>query len=133
MGKLCVHVDMSCLPHISTHSVTYSVEIKQISRAVKGISPSLLLSLALSPINTPLPPSPRSMLFLVGLQKDKALFSHHAGSVVFHKEEICTSCLGDVGFLCRRPDSMVLPRIPCSSAVLLSGFALVERERLEVR
>lgn len=55
MGKLCVHVDMCCLPHISTHSVTYSVEIKQISRVVKGISPSLLLSLALSPTKPPLP------------------------------------------------------------------------------
>ncbi|KAG7336422.1 hypothetical protein KOW79_001115 [Hemibagrus wyckioides] len=73
------------------------------------------------------------VMFLVGLQKAKALFSHHDGSVVFHKEEICTSCLGDVGFLCRRADSMVLPRMQCSSAVLLNGFALVERERLEVR
>lgn len=94
---------------VSTHSITYSVEIKQISGAVKGISRSPCLA-------RPSAPSPHSAVF--GFTPEgQGVFMHHDGSVVLQKEEICTSCLGDVGFLHRRADS----------SDLIQGDSLLER------
>lgn len=100
MGKMYIHVLSSA---ISTHSVTYSVEIKRISRAMKGISPAPSLA------RFPLLPPPVAVFGLIPEGQGGRM--HHGGSVSFQKEEICSSCLGEVGFLCRRADSMVLQRM----------------------
>lgn len=63
------------------------------------------------------------------IPEGQGIFMHHDGSVGFQKEEICTSCHGDVGFLCRRADSMVLQRMLlliycCSTLDKINSFSI---------